>query len=129
MTLDWFPEWHYIEEDDYPDENFIPLLIEVCHSDTDDNGELMIAYWRSDSKWWESSYCGWLPKQTTSKDKIIVKRWSRLPASLYNLSSRCNSYVEKKDGTGRCLGTKEIDACKCGGIPRYCDFYDYMRRR
>lgn len=36
----------------------------------------------------------------------------------------CSSY----DGDfERCLGTKEKDACKCGGNPAKCDFYEEKR--
>ena len=30
---------------------------------------------------------------------------------------------------GRCNGTREQDACRCGGNSLKCDFYDYVRER
>lgn len=34
---------------------------------------------------------------------------------------KCSSYVEGE--TPRCMGTKEIDVCSCGGDKSKCDFY------
>ena len=30
--------------------------------------------------------------------------------------------------SGRCVGTKEIDSCSCGGVKSKCDFYVNVRR-
>lgn len=35
--------------------------------------------------------------------------------------SKCSSYVDGE--TPRCIGTKEIDICSCGGDKSKCDFY------
>ena len=39
----------------------------------------------------------------------------------------CSCYEQDEFGAQRCLGTKEIDVCDCGGNPRYCTFYEDRR--
>lgn len=38
----------------------------------------------------------------------------------------CNCYTHDGSGT-RCLGTKEVDHCNCGGDKALCDFYPEKR--
>lgn len=46
---------------------------------------------------------------------------------------KCDCYRQYKDSMGvtigRCLGTKEIDACGCGGDESKCDFYPERRKK
>ena len=39
---------------------------------------------------------------------------------------QCSSYDE---ASKRCMGTAEVDPCKCGGDPSKCDFYPEKRNR
>jgi len=44
----------------------------------------------------------------------------------------CKCYHANKNflgGIGVCWGTKEREACSCGGDEAKCDFYDYVRER
>lgn len=44
----------------------------------------------------------------------------------------CKCYHTERNFLGKigvCLGTKECEACSCGGDERKCDFYDYVRKR
>lgn len=48
--------------------------------------------------------------------------------SPYNNLEVCNCYMRDGyiDGDGpRCMGTKEVDHCSCGGDKTRCDFYQY----
>jgi hypothetical protein len=105
LNHEWQPEWHYIDEGDIPSKVYLPILFET------ENDEIFLAYWGD---------------KYQNPHKII--RWTYLPDSLYNRHQKCNCYITKNNKT-YCLGTKEIDPCSCEGIPRYCDFYDYMRKR
>ena len=40
----------------------------------------------------------------------------------------CDSYTTYS-GESRCLGTKEIDRCNCGGDESKCDFYPEKRKK
>ena len=44
----------------------------------------------------------------------------------------CKCYHAEKNFLGKigvCWGTKECEACSCGGDEAKCDFYDYVRER
>lgn len=44
----------------------------------------------------------------------------------------CKCYHAERNFLGKigvCWGTKECEACSCGGEESKCDFYDYVRRR
>lgn len=44
----------------------------------------------------------------------------------------CKCYHADKNSLGKigvCWGTKECEACSCGGDEAKCDFYDYVRER
>lgn len=44
----------------------------------------------------------------------------------------CECYHADKNYLGKigvCWGTKECEACSCGGDEAKCDFYDYVRKR
>ena len=48
--------------------------------------------------------------------------------SPYNNLEVCNCYMRDGyvDGDGpRCMGTKEVEHCSCGGDKTRCDFYQY----
>ena len=53
---------------------------------------------------------------------------------LSNYCPHCGAKMNKSDKTcdcysnGRCVGTKEIDSCSCGGNKSKCDFYENVRR-
>lgn len=118
-----FPEWHYLEEGDYPPDNlFVPLIIQ------DEEGYCYLRYW--DGKWWDHPNIGWLPHYGGAEgtDEIVIKRWTFLPTSFYETNNKCDCFFIR-DGEGHCFGTKELDVCSCEGITKLCDFYDYMRRR
>ena len=55
-------------------------------------------------------------KNETEKAIKIVQGWSDS-----HPSRKCSSYIDGK--TPRCMGTKEIDVCSCGGDKSKCDFY------
>ena len=42
--------------------------------------------------------------------------------------SKCKSYTTDY-GDGRCLGTKMMERCECGGDQRKCDFYPELRKQ
>ena len=44
-------------------------------------------------------------------------------AKMKQLDKTCDCYSD-----GRCVGTKEIDSCSCGGNKSKCDFYENVRR-
>ena len=122
LNREWQPEWHYIDEGDYPP-FYRDVLVQLNNNDTN-----IIAYWRDDAQWWDNPITGWVPHEGADGNPWSAGRWSFLPMSLYAPNNKCDAYIEGKDG-GRCFGTKEIDPCSCEGIPRYCDFYEYMRKR
>lgn len=94
----------------------------------------------------------WLAEQMGSKDSIFTP-WmngKHLPSviKLYEISKILGvSMNELLDGikmesgakmnqsnktcdcyrNGRCVGTKEIDSCSCGGNKSKCDFYEHVR--
>lgn len=44
----------------------------------------------------------------------------------------CKCYHAERNFLGKigvCWGTKECEACSCGGDESKCDFYDYVRER
>ena len=44
----------------------------------------------------------------------------------------CKCYHAERNFIGKigvCWGTKECEACSCGGDEAKCDFYDYVRER
>lgn len=44
----------------------------------------------------------------------------------------CKCYHAERNYLGKigvCWGTKECEACSCGGDESKCDFYDYVRER
>lgn len=44
----------------------------------------------------------------------------------------CKCYHAERNFIGKigvCWGTKECEACSCGGDESKCDFYDYVRER
>ena len=44
----------------------------------------------------------------------------------------CKCYHAERNFVGKigvCYGTKEKEACSCGGDESKCDFYDYVRER
>lgn len=51
-----------------------------------------------------------------------------------NFCPHCGAKMNQSDKTcdcyhnGRCVGTKEIDPCSCGGNKSKCDFYEHVRR-
>ena len=72
---------------------------------------------------WRCSKCG---------KSAMVNAWM-----LYDLSDfcpNCGAKMNQLDKTcdcysnGRCVGTKEIDSCSCGGNKSKCDFYENVRR-
>lgn len=44
-------------------------------------------------------------------------------AKMISEGKTCDCYSD-----GRCVGTKEIDLCSCGGNKSKCDFYENVRR-
>ena len=44
-------------------------------------------------------------------------------AKMISEGKTCDCYSD-----GRCIGTKEIDPCSCGGVRSKCDFYENVRR-
>ena len=55
------------------------------------------------------------PEEGCTKE-MCVKCWNT-PIE----DGKCSSYIDGK--TPRCMGTKEIDVCSCGGDKSKCDFY------
>ena len=52
-----------------------------------------------------------------------VKKWAYVPLRILNyLNPTCGCYTLDY-GEPRCMGTKEIDLCSCGGNRSLCDFY------
>ena len=52
-----------------------------------------------------------------------VKKWAYVPLRILNyLNPTCGCYTLNY-GEPRCIGTKEIDLCNCGGNRSLCDFY------
>lgn len=122
----WFPEWHYLDKGDYPPDNlFVPLIIQ------DDTGDYYIRYWREDAQWWDHPTIGWLPHLWGADGdcEMVITRWSFMPTVFYETDNKCDCYFTRENGEGHCFGTKELDICACQGNTRFCDFYDYMRRR
>lgn len=122
MIDEWSPEWHYIKDNDYPPYG-CEVLVQLEGDDTN-----LIAFWRDDAQWWDNCITGWVPREGADGGKWGAGRWSYLPSSLYAPNNICNAYIVGTDGP-HCLGTKEIESCSCEGIPRNCNFYEYMRKR
>lgn len=55
----------------------------------------------------------------TDREKALM---GRVLYFIDHMGSADNPKCHCWDG-GRCLGTKEIDFCNCGGDPQKCDFY------
>lgn len=51
---------------------------------------------------------------------------SELKAQTSSQQKSCACYVAK---TGRCVGTREVDSCFCGGDESKCDFYPEVREK
>lgn len=55
-----------------------------------------------------------------------------IPVSESDKQTNCKCYHAEKNFLGKigvCWGTKECEACSCGGDEAKCDFYDYVRDR
>lgn len=60
----------------------------------------------------------------------FIKILEKEPESLTtNKICKCYEDVDTYFGRGRCLGTKEIDPCACGGDESKCDFYPEKREK
>lgn len=44
-------------------------------------------------------------------------------------AKRCGCYIPATDGSvPKCMGTRELDHCLCGGDETKCDFYESKRK-
>lgn len=79
-----------------------------------------------------ASIISWL---NDSKPAYVWLKWLRQEVtSTKNVTNKiaCKCYHADKNflgSIGVCWGTKECEACSCGGDELKCDFYDYVRER
>ena len=112
-------QWKVPQIDGYPKKNTDLCFLRL------NSGTYQIGYYGTNG--WRLSGFNGLP--TIHDDSgceyvDMVSEWAYVPRGLLDINyETCYCYITTPKGEGRCMGTKEIDPCNCGGDKRYCDFY------
>lgn len=81
---------------------------------------------------WNILCAMWTEEKRPEMQDIPTRMRSQKPSDNreFTLDMICSSFVDRDiihPMDGRCLGTKDIDPCNCGGMKRLCNFYPDVR--